>query len=654
MWMGWHVLSRNMNTITEFEKFERVKATGELPSPKGAALAIIRLLQREDSSLADVARVVKTDPAFAGRIIKAANSVHAGVRRPITSIQEALAVLGIPAVRSLALGFSLLSNYSHGKCHGFNYQRFWSHSLACAVAMQALTHHTRVVPVDEAFSIGLLARIGELALATLYPDEFARILQKLEADRQSTLVDLEHQAFIMTHGELSAAMLLDWGLPKVFSEPVRFHDDPQQVNFAEGSRQQTLLNSLALAEHIADICLAPDSERRAMLSRLFMLGSRLSLDAECLTAICDKAAVEWLEWSVLLQVDASHIPPFEDISNHVPAPSIVIGAECDKTRMRILVVGCEASMFASLQQLLQRAGHDVFFAATGQQGLEMAIDLCPHIMLIEWSSGEMGGLELTRSLRQTKSGSGIYILLLTSLDDEDHLVQAFESGVDDYMTKPVRPRVLEARLRAGQRLVRLQLEVERDSEDIRRFAAELALSNRRLQEMALTDPLTGFPNRRYAMDRMQQEWSGSSRNKRSFAVMVVDVDAFKRINDTYGHDIGDMVLSKVANALKAGLRSQDVVCRMGGDEFLVISPDTTLEAAIAGAERVRMAVHALAINAGGVMIQGSISIGVAVRDAEMADVDALIKRADQGVYVAKQRGRNCSVAVQLLEDESED
>jgi two-component system cell cycle response regulator len=127
--------------------------------------------------------------------------------------------------------------------------------------------------------------------------------------------------------------------------------------------------------------------------------------------------------------------------------------------------------------------------------------------------------------------------------------------------------------------------------------------------------------------------------------MVVDVDEFKQINDAHGHDVGDVVLRRAAAALKSGVRAQDVVCRFGGDEFLVICPDTTLEAALGCAERMRRAVEAAIITTSLPDLRCSISTGVAVRDDAMADPGALIKRADQGVFAAKERGRNRVVAV---------
>ncbi|MDK9725967.1 MAG: diguanylate cyclase [Sterolibacteriaceae bacterium MAG5] len=638
-----------MNTI-DLAKFEQLKASGDLPSPKGVALAIIRLTQRDDTSLADLAHVVKSDPAFVGRLIKTANSVHAGGRRPIASIQDALIVLGVPAVRSLALGFSLLSGFRSGSCRNFDYQRYWSRSLVFAVALQALAARTHAAPPDEAFSVGLLTHIGELALATIFPEDYSGMLGKLKEGPATDLLELERQTFVMTHNELTAAMLMDWGLPKVFTEPVFHHEQPDGTEMPEGSRQYAMLWSLVLADRIADICLAADDERRALMPELIRLGSRLLIDADALNTLCDKVARDWQEWGALLDVETALIPPFEEMTKAPPPPQIgaddaVVGLD-SPYRMRVLVVDDDPSMRAILRALLVGAGHEVFEAINGQQGFEMALDVRPQIMIVDWMMPELDGIALTRSLRQTKLGRNVYVLILTGIEDDNKLVEAFEAGVDDYMTKPLKPRVLAARLRAGQRVVKLQQEIERDREEIRHFAAELAVTNRRLQEAALTDSLTGIPNRRHAIERIQQEWAAASRSKRPLACMVVDVDEFKKINDNFGHDVGDAVLREGAKALKGALRAQDLLCRVGGDEFLVICPDTDLPAALVCAERMRKAMESMQIETGAERYRGSISVGVAVRDDSMVDADALIKVADQGVYVAKQTGRNRLAALQ--------
>lgn len=625
----------------DLSKFDQIKATEDLPSPKGAALAIIRLIQREDVSLGQLANAVKPDPAFVGRLIKAANGINVGARRSIASVQDALIVLGMPAVKSLALGFSLLSHYRSGSCTGFDYRRFWSHSLVCAVALQELTLRTRAAAPEEAFSVGLLCNIGQLALATMFPADYSRVLDQGQVDPECDLLEIERQAFVMTHNELSAALLHEWGLPKAFTEPVYHHEQPELSGIIDGSRPYRLLWSLVLANLIADICLAPEEGRRALTARLLLCGSRLSLDADMLNPLCDKVAVEWAKWAAMLEVGAHAMPPFEELS--LPPKGRPAGAF---DRMRVMVVDDDASMRALIGKLLEKAGHDVIEAANGKQGLEMALDQRPQMMVVDWMMPEMTGIEMTRALRQTKVGRGIYILVLTSFEEEDRLVEAFESGVDDFVAKPVNPRILSARLHAGQRVVMLQQEIERDREEIRRFAAELAVTNRRLQEAALTDPLTLLPNRRFASERFQQEWAAAARGGRPLACLVIDIDEFKKINDTHGHDVGDAVLQGVVAALKKGLRAQDTLVRMGGDEFMVICPDTAIEAAMHCGERLRRLVEKDRIRAGMADIPDTISVGVAVRDGDMATPDALIKRADQGLYLAKQAGRNCVASPQ--------
>lgn len=632
----------------DISRFEQLKSSGELPSPKGVALAIIRLTQRDDVSMADLARVIKSDPAFVGRLIKAANGVVAHTRRAVASVQDALVVLGMPAVRSLALGFSLLSSFRSGRCRSFDYSSYWSGSLATAIAMQAISVRTRSAGVEETFVVGLLARIGELSLATLFPEEYAHVLDQLASTGVSSLQEAEQRRLGLNHVDLTAAMLSDWGIPPIFVEPVSFHEQPELSGYAENARQAQIVYSLALARAIAAVCLAEEEARPACMPRVLELSSRLGFDEQTTLALCDGVAREWLAWSKLLPVDAREMPPFESLVDAMPAKpnQDVEIARMERNPLRILVVDDDASMRVMLKAVLDRAGHEVQVASDGRQGMDMALDLQPQLMIVDWLMPEMTGIELTRSLRQTKVGRSVYIIILTSLEDEDRLIEAFEGGVDDFITKPLKPRILAARIRAGQRVIKLQQEIERDREEIRRFAAELAVTNRRLQEVALTDALTGFPNRRYAMERIAQDWAASGRSGRPLACMVIDVDEFKQINDAYGHDVGDAVLRQTALALKQGLRAQDVVCRTGGDEFLVICPDTSLDQALACGERVRRAVDAVPIVSGMLELKASISVGVAVRLDDMADAEALIKVADQGLYLAKQRGRNRVAATQ--------
>ena len=627
----------------DLSKFEKLKATGNLPSPKGVALAILRLTQREDASMAELARIIKTDPAFVGRLIKAANSVNANPGRPVVSVQEALVVLGMPAVRNLSLGFSLLSQYKSGACKGFDYEKFWGGSLACGIAFQALTLRNRAAQPEEAFSVGLLARVGELALATIYAEGYAGLLRTLSKNPAADLTALETEQLAVNHRELTAAMLADWGLPKIFCETVEGHETCDQRPLVEGDRQVRLLNSLALARHIAAICVAADEDRAGLMTRLMEFGLRLSLESEALLELCDGVVRDWKEWASILSVAAPSPPGFGELAQSLPAPAAEAGtaaAPALPERLRVLVVDDERAVRLAVRAMLEDAGYDVFEAADGQEGLRVALEVEPHILVADRVMPHLDGLEMIRALRETRLGRNLYILMLTKIDEEHGEIEGLKSGADDYLPKPFHQRLLLARLKAGERMVRLHQDMERDREELQRFAADLSVSNRRLQEAALTDFLTGLPNRRYAMDRLLQEWQAGQRGKRPLACMVIDLDEFKRINDEHGHDVGDAYLKQVSAAVRNALRAQDVLCRTGGDEFLVICPDTALPAALACAERIRLAVERCVVAAGDLRLQGSLSVGVAERREPMAGADALVKAADEGVYLAKQLGRN--------------
>lgn len=634
-------------SISDKSRFEELKASGLLPSPKGVALAVMRLAQDENVTNAAMARVLKADPALSGRLVKAANTAQFAGTRPVASVPDAIVVLGLSTVRQLALGFSLISEYRHGCCKCFDYQAFWSRSLVTALAMQAVTTHTRVAASEETFLVGLLSRVGCLALATVYPHEYSQLLEAHPERALSELVTVERQQFATDHNELTAELMADWGLPKVLVEPTLHHEQPAGGKFADGSRVFTLCYSLHLAGYLADLCLAPENARPAMLPNLFLLGSRVALDAEKVTAIADRTVHDWQDWGQLLEVPAHPLPPLTEIAAQ-PAtaaspPSAAAAFEHEEGEdddLRVLVVDDDPSMLLLLDKVLTNAGYTVFTASNGRQALDVAMECRARLILADWLMPEMDGLQFCRALRDTKLGRSVYMVLLTGVEDETRLVEAFEAGVDDYVLKPINPKVLLARLRAGKRVVSLQSEVESDREEIRRFAAELAMTNRRLQEVALLDALTGIPNRRYAMDRIQQEWSAAERSVRPLACMLIDVDHFKRVNDTYGHDAGDLVLQRVADALKHTARAQDVICRLGGEEFLVVCPDTDAVAAGQCAERLRHAIGGMRIALGNVSLQITISVGVAAMDAAMHGPDSMIKAADQAVYAAKQSGRN--------------
>jgi diguanylate cyclase (GGDEF)-like protein len=211
------------------------------------------------------------------------------------------------------------------------------------------------------------------------------------------------------------------------------------------------------------------------------------------------------------------------------------------------------------------------------------------------------------------------------------VVAGLESGADDFLAKPIQPGELLARLRAGARVLALE---------------------ERLRLQARCDSLTGLLTQRVFFQELDKEWSRAQRRRLSMSCLMLDVDFFKKVNDTYGHPAGDAVLEGVSRALTATCRASDVLCRYGGEEFAILLPETNEDEAMRCAERVRSALQAMTFRVGDRQIQVTASIGAASAAASVRDVKELIDRADQALLAAKQSGRNRSYRYSDLENDN--
>ncbi|MCB1887802.1 MAG: HDOD domain-containing protein [Rhodocyclaceae bacterium] len=618
-------------------RLDDLRVGGVLPTPKGVALAVMELCQSDSATMEEVARTVMTDPALSGRLIRQANAA-ASAGRPVVSINEAVRRLGLGLVKQLVLGFSLIDEFSDGHCAAFDYQQFWSHSLLMGLSMQTIARVSRMGPPDDLFACGLLARIGRLALATAYPSDYAEVLQATREGSAAELAEAERERLHIDHNRLGAAMLGEWGFPPALVEPVLFHEQGVDAPFAEGTRNYQICQALSLAARIGDLGLAPEFARHALVAELLAVAGRIGILSEDLGALLDPLMESWAAWGELLKVPTTSLPPFAVIAD---GPAQRIGADLKGPPLRVLVVDDEEATRRLMQAwLADECGHAVALAPDGRSALALALEQHPQVVLTDWVMPEMDGIELTRALRATDWGRSIYVIMLTALGSEDQLETAFAEGVDDYLTKPFSQRALRARLMAAGRYVRLQEDWSRDRAQLKRIASELAVSNRKLERAALTDALTALPNRRAAISILGQAWSASRRSEQPLSVMMIDIDRFKSINDRHGHAGGDVVLAAVAKLLRESARKDDWVCRTGGEEFLVICPNSPLEAAAQSAERLRKTVAGKPLTVDGKTFAVTVSIGIASRESDTPDADALVSRADEGLYEAKKSGRN--------------
>ncbi|HEX7726271.1 MAG TPA: PleD family two-component system response regulator [Rhizomicrobium sp.] len=238
------------------------------------------------------------------------------------------------------------------------------------------------------------------------------------------------------------------------------------------------------------------------------------------------------------------------------------------------------------------------------------------------------GLRLCSQLRSLPEGRNVPILVLVSDGDRRKLTQALEMGVNDYLTRPVDKNELTARVRTQLRKKRYQ--------DRLRHNVQLSL------EMAITDQLTGLHNRRYMARHLDSLISNAQKSNKPLAFLIMDIDHFKSVNDTHGHDIGDEVLREFANRISANIRGIDLACRYGGEEFVVVMPDTDVDFAYTIAERLRQGVETTPFEISRMpgSLKVTISIGIAASLGGDDNAEKLLHRADQALYRAKREGRN--------------
>ena len=619
---------RTPKMTAEFNFYE-LKHSGRLPSPSGAALRILQLIKSDETTVVDLAHTLKTDPALTSRILTFANSAAFGSRRPIVNVTEAAQMMGMRALGNLALSLSLVGNNLKGPCKEFDYNAYWMQSLAFAVSLAAITTKQTTVAPEEAFTIGLLSEIGQLALATVWPEEFA---QCLHLQQEEELLKLEFESFVIDHRALTLMLLHDWGLPTIFLDALKMSFD---LNSVEVNRTTRLADQLCFARQLAKYCVADDQYRNDALAGLERVAELHDLDSEALAGFVDDIFEQWHIWGKIISINTDQKLVFD-----LPSPN---HEELSKLPgLKIVLLNEDSALLGWLSKQLIAMGHQVVNCQDEESALTQIFEHQCQILVVDRHLKQSDGMKLCKTLRRTDIGKKLYIIMLTDSEIEDEYLEAFESGIDDYIIKPVKLKILLARIRAGQRIALLQRELEQEKEDIQRYNAELALANRRLNVMANTDELTGLSNRRYALQRLKQEWEAAVRYNRPLSVIMLDLDHFKSINDTSGHEAGDEVLMHTASLMQAGARATDVVCRFGGEEFLIIATNTDGKTALLLAERIRSSIRKLQPKDIALSKPITVSIGVAGSIGQKTNWDELIRLADQALYSAKADGRNKS------------
>ncbi|HEY8748525.1 MAG TPA: HDOD domain-containing protein [Tepidisphaeraceae bacterium] len=470
-----------------------------LPSLPAIAVRVLELTRQTDVGVADVAKVISNDAALSAKVLRTVNSSFYALPMRVSTINHAASLLGLQSIKTLALGFSLVSSLSTDKSKGFDYNRFWRQSLTAAVASRLLARQVLPKLAEEAFVAGLLSDIGTLVMHRVLGREYDELLEKSRGN-QIELVRLSLEKFDLEHAQVGGMLAEHWKLPEVLVEPIRQHHSLADKNAAP--------TNLVVIVHTSVLC----------------------------------AQVFAAKVTGLYKTAESHL----------------------RSRFEFQP--------AAIKQLFTEV-HDR--SAELAENFELRLD-----------AGRSVG----------------------DIEDE-----------------------------ARQMLMQLSLQAQMESTEALRI-------NQQLEQQANTDGLTGLANRLRFDAFLEKSYRDAIAQKRPLGLLFLDVDRFKSINDTHGHQVGDGVLMRLAETIRSSIRSTDLAARYGGEEIAVVLPGADSKQAAGVAEDLRKRVAALPMIIQQTSVPVTVSIGIAANDQPNTypTAAAMLAAADKAVYAAKHAGRNCT------------
>ena len=473
--------------------------TERLPTLPSIAMRILETIKKDDSCIAEIAKIISSDPSLSAEILRVINSPFFGLRRKVTSVPHALSMLGVSTVKNIALSFSIVKNFNSNKHNGFDHRGFWKSSIISGVAAKILSEYTHSTNSDDLFFLGLLHDIGQLAMVHVLDDKYSLVTDKVKKEN-IPLPIAEELVFGFSHMTVGQYLVKNWQLPEEFYIPIGMHHLPDSL------------------EHESK-----EIKTRSMIIYLTGLFVELfnSKNSEILRLISDEA-----EKSIFIN--------------------------------RFDINEVAKTIFDKSQELFP------IFDIETEENLD-------------------------------------YENLLISAREE--LVKSSSSFINDFLKQQ---SVLK-----------------------------------KLQVMVNLDSMTNLVNYRYFFELLDQEIYRTLRYTTPLSLILIDIDNFKLINDTYGHPTGDVVIKTIANCIKSSLRETDISARYGGEEFAIILPHTDSNGALLVAERLRTMIANKKILEKENNISVTASFGVTTINGKK-DVNAmsLVEQADSALYKAKNDGRN--------------
>lgn len=494
---------------------EKIRNAENLPSLPTVAVQVLTMTQADDLSVSEIARVIQQDPALTGRLLKIVNSSLFGMSRKISSLQQAMVVLGLRTVKVMVLSFSLVDTMRSRKGGGFDFAAYWRRSLTTAVTSRLLAEQVHKAISDEAFVSGLLCDLGILAAFQCAHELYEPVLVKYESGFEP-FQTVEQSVLGVTHQELSAELLNHWSLPETLCNAVRSHHAPVGDPIPANAAEPMLTRVLRAAAIIAD---------------LFCADIRAGTLDTIKGQIVEQLPIEEGALSEVLTALDSHVKE-------------------------------TASLFA--------------------------LSIGP-----------------TRNYQEIQAEACVQL----------------------------------ARLTMAAELERAQ--IAQREQAVRRQVEELNDENQKLAHQATVDALTSIGNRAALQQRLDREFAAAAKSGNPVYMLLLDLDRFKKLNDTFGHQTGDEALRQVGNCLKR-LSGGCFPARYGGEEFAVLAPNVSAAEVRELAERIRIGVQQLRIPHGTKFVSITTSVGIGSISPDEAGFKPreLIERADRCLYDAKHSGRN--------------
>lgn len=481
------------------ELVDRIRQCPSLPSLPTIAMQVLDLAQKADVDIAEIARIISKDPALSTKILRTVNSSFYGRSQHVSTISHALVILGLQSVKTLVLGFSLVTNLKQSKSNGFKHISYWRRSIYAATAARSIAGRIKMVQQEEAFLAALLKDIGMLVFDQVLGERYGGIYSKITTHNE--LIAAENEALGMNHAQAGGLLAEQWKLPPLLTTPIAFHHSPREV---KDPALRKLTELVEMSGYCADV--------------------------------------------------------FTDDS---PAPAI-----------------------ATVRKLC--------------------------LELYKMSEPDADAL-LDEIGKRTKEVAGLFEINIGASANFENILK-----------------------KANEALVELTLQSQMQ-------ANTLQVQNVELKKQATTDGLTGLANRATFDHFASEAFKIALAAGKPMALLMIDIDKFKSVNDKYGHPAGDAVIRALGKLVKIAARPQDLAARYGGEEMALILPGTNRATAAAIAESIRRAIAAKPVLAGKTSIPVTASIGVAALEPGLPfqQFTQLIKASDLALYAAKHGGRNC-------------